>query len=224
MALPPTRLRLAVLIDADNVAGALSDMLFAKISELGEPTIRRAYGALAGQDRGGWHQAMLDHAITPLPQLNIATKKNGADIALVVDAMDILHDQSVDAFCIVSSDRDFSRLATRIRDRGKLAYGFGDSRIDSKTKLSFSAFFDLEAVRVDARLVLIERLYAELARGKDRVLLSALGKALKAAQPPFTYGKLSKLLDELGLFERDQTHVSIRPHSATSSPARLNAR
>ncbi|MFT3810173.1 MAG: NYN domain-containing protein [Micropepsaceae bacterium] len=210
-----TSLRLAVLIDADNVSADLADALFRKVSEHGEPTIRRAYGALGGADLGGWREALKAHAITPLPHLRVSSGKNGADIALAIDAMEFLQLRNVDAFCIVSSDNDFSRLAARIRERGSIVFGFGDDRVTPEARRFFSKFFDLSATPSDPRLAWVLKHYSEVSNGDSRVLLSHFGKALKAAGPPFEYKRLSKLLDELGAFDRNEQYVSLK-----SPPAR----
>lgn len=203
----PSSPRLAVLIDADNVSADLADALFKKISELGEPTIRQAYGALNGADWGGWREAMKAYAITPMLHLKVSSQKNGADIALAIDAMDFLQAGNVDGFCIVSSDTDFSRLAARIRARGSIAYGFGDQRVTADARQYFSSFFELSVEPKETKLDFLLKLYAELSSGDARVLLSRFGTALKAAGPPFETGKLSKLLDGTGAFQRDQVHV-----------------
>lgn len=110
--------RLAVLIDADNASPKLSDELFKEIARIGEASVRRIYGDFSAPQMSSWLKVMPEQAI--IPQMNIAntTGKNASDIALVIDAMDLLHSERFDGFCLVSSDSDFTRLAARIRSRG----------------------------------------------------------------------------------------------------------
>ena len=120
--------RLAVLIDADNASPRLSDDLFREIAKIGEASVRRIYGDFSSSRMGSWLRAMPEHAI--LPQMNLAntTGKNASDIALVIDAMDLLHTGRFEGFCLVSSDSDFTRLAARIREQGVAVYGFGEKK------------------------------------------------------------------------------------------------
>lgn len=117
--------RLAVLIDADNASPKLAGELFREIARIGEASVRRIYGDFSSNQLQAWVKAMPEHAI--LPQMNLAntTGKNASDIALVIDAMDLLHTGRFDGFCLVSSDSDFTRLAARIREQGLAVYGFG---------------------------------------------------------------------------------------------------
>lgn len=115
----------AVLIDAENISAALADPLFKAIDLLGTAPLRRAYGDFASCRLKSWHEAILRHAIDPR-QTTIAGAKNAADICLAIDAMDLmLGGGRLDGFCIVSSDSDFTRLATRIREQGLEIHGFG---------------------------------------------------------------------------------------------------
>lgn len=119
------RPRLAVLIDAENIPARIADELFAAIAEHGEPIVRRIYGDFSDPRLTGWHRALARHALTAHQQFTVASGKNAADIALVIDAMDLLHGGTVDGFCLVSGDGDFTRLATRIREHGIDVFGFG---------------------------------------------------------------------------------------------------
>lgn len=117
--------RLAVLIDADNVPAAIADGLFDEIATLGDATVRRIYGDFAGPHLGKWREVLAAHAINPTQQFAYTKGKNASDITLVIEAMDLLHDGRVDGFCLVSSDSDLTRLASRIREQGLVVYGFG---------------------------------------------------------------------------------------------------
>jgi hypothetical protein len=120
-----TQTRLAVLIDADNASPKCSDGLFEQIAKLGTAVVRRAYGDFSKGQAKSWQPALTKHAIVPHQQFANLPGKNASDFALVIDAMDLLHAGGLDAFCIVSSDSDFTRLATRIREHGLDVFGFG---------------------------------------------------------------------------------------------------
>ncbi|MCC6737179.1 MAG: NYN domain-containing protein [Bauldia sp.] len=129
-----TRLpRLAVLIDADNASAQIVDGLFEEIAKIGEASVRRIYGDFSSSRSKGWSDRLAQHAIIPQQQFAYVTGKNASDIALVIDAMDLLHSARFDGFCLVSSDSDFTRLAARIREQGVDVYGFGEQ----KTPASF---------------------------------------------------------------------------------------
>lgn len=120
--------RLAVLIDADNASSKIADGLFEEIAKLGEASVRRIYGDFSSDRLKGWRDILAHHAIIPQLQLAYTTGKNSADITLVIDAMDLLHSGRFDGFCLVSSDSDFTRLASRIREQGIDVYGFGEKK------------------------------------------------------------------------------------------------
>jgi uncharacterized LabA/DUF88 family protein len=118
--------KLAVLIDADNAPAADAAALFVEIAKLGEASLRRAYGDFSRLTRKGWNmQALARHAIQPHQQFPNTTRKNATDIAMVIDAMDLVHSGRFDGFCLVTSDSDFTRLAARIREQGLDVFGIG---------------------------------------------------------------------------------------------------
>jgi uncharacterized LabA/DUF88 family protein len=121
-------LRLAVLIDADNIPYSNIKGMLDEITKLGVPTIKRIYGDWTKPTVSGWKPALLEHAITPIQQYSYTTGKNATDSAMIIDAMDILHSEKVDGFCLVSSDSDFTRLATRLRESGMLVVGIGEKK------------------------------------------------------------------------------------------------
>lgn len=126
---PETRSpRLAVLIDADNASAKIADGLFEEVAKFGEASVRRIYGDFASGRSKAWTDILSRHAIIPQQQFAYTTGKNASDITLVIDAMDLLHGGLVDGFCLVSSDSDFTRLASRIREQGLLVYGFGEQK------------------------------------------------------------------------------------------------
>ena len=119
---------LAVLIDADNTSARYADAIFEEIVKLGEANVRRVYGDFAGTQLAGWDGAIQSLAILQHQQRSNTAGKNAADIALVIDAMDLMHKGKLDGFCLVSSDSDFTRLAQRLREDGLVVYGFGERK------------------------------------------------------------------------------------------------
>ncbi|MCW4467433.1 NYN domain-containing protein [Flavobacterium sp. MFBS3-15] len=121
-------LRLAVLIDADNVPYSNVKGMLEEIAKYGTPTYRRIYGDWTKPTVSGWKGVLLENAITPIQQYSYTSGKNSSDSALIIDAMDILYSGKVDGFCIVSSDSDFTRLATRLREEGMKVIGMGQKK------------------------------------------------------------------------------------------------
>jgi NYN domain len=117
--------RFAVLIDADNTSPRIAAGLFEEIAKFGEASVRRIYGDFSGTRLKSWAEILQKYAIDPYQQFAYTTGKNASDIALVIDAMDLLHSERFDGFCLVSSDSDFTRLASRLREEGADVYGFG---------------------------------------------------------------------------------------------------
>src|SRR5512137_2112886 len=121
-------LRLAVLIDADNAQAAVIEGLLAEIARFGEATVSRIYGDFTAPTSAAWKKVLQRYAIKPVQQFAYTTGKNATDSTLIIDAMDLLYTRKFDGFCIVSSDSDFTRLASRIRESGLTVYGFGERR------------------------------------------------------------------------------------------------
>jgi hypothetical protein len=120
--------RIAVLIDADNVSNRYISYILDEVSNHGTPTYKRIYGDWTSTRLGSWKDELLKHSINPIQQYSYTTGKNSTDSALIIDAMDILYSESVDGFCIVSSDSDFTRLASRLREAGMLVMGMGEKK------------------------------------------------------------------------------------------------
>jgi hypothetical protein len=123
--MPPDAARLAVLIDSDNTTASLTTELLEEIAKFGTPTVKRAYGDWTTTQLGGWKNELVRHAIQPMQQFANTRGKNSTDSALIIDAMDLLYAGNVEGFVIVSSDSDFTRLATRLREAGMTVYGLG---------------------------------------------------------------------------------------------------
>jgi len=123
-----TTVKLAVLIDADNAQPSVANALLAEVSKYGTSFVRRAYGDWTAQNLKGWKEQLLAQSIQPIQQFAYTQGKNATDSAMIIDAMDLLYTNRFDGFCLVSSDSDFTRLASRIRESGLVVYGFGERK------------------------------------------------------------------------------------------------
>jgi len=139
-------LKLAVLIDADNIPYSNIKGMLDEIAKFGVPTIKRIYGDWTKKTVAGWKPALLDHAITPIQQYSYTKGKNATDSAMIIDAMDILHSQKVDGFCLVSSDSDFTRLATRLRESGMHVIGIGEKKTPQPFIAACDKFIYIEII------------------------------------------------------------------------------
>ncbi|MEO9257892.1 MAG: NYN domain-containing protein [Crocinitomicaceae bacterium] len=139
--------KLAVLIDADNVPYANVKEMMEEISKNGTPTIKRIYADWTKPTVSGWKNVLLENAITPIQQYSYTTGKNSSDSALIIDAMDILYSDKVNGFCIVSSDSDFTRLATRLREAGMVVIGFGEKKTPQPFISACDKFIYLEILK-----------------------------------------------------------------------------
>ncbi|CAG5017126.1 hypothetical protein DYBT9275_05706 [Dyadobacter sp. CECT 9275] len=144
-------LRLAVLIDADNVPYANIKGMLEEIAKYGTPTFKRIYGDWTKPTLSGWKTVLLENAITPIQQYSYTSGKNSSDSALIIDAMDILYTGRVDGFCIVSSDSDFTRLATRLREAGMLVFGIGERKTPSPFIASCNKFIYIEILKKEPK-------------------------------------------------------------------------
>lgn len=137
-------LRLAVLIDADNIPYSYIKDLIEEIAKYGTPTFKRIYGDWTKPTIAGWKSVLLENAITPVQQYGYTRGKNSTDSAMIIDAMDILYSGKVDGFCIVSSDSDFTRLATRLREAGMKVIGIGERKTPFPFIVACDKFIYLE--------------------------------------------------------------------------------
>ena len=145
-------IRLAVLIDADNVPYSNVKGVMEEIAKYGTPTFKRIYGDWTKPTVSGWKSVLLENAITPIQQYSYTSGKNSSDSALIIDAMDILYSGKVDGFCIVSSDSDFTRLATRLREAGMKVFGIGQKKTPNPFIVACDKFIYMEIIpMVDAR-------------------------------------------------------------------------
>ena len=201
---------LAVLIDADNAQPIVAGELMAEIGRFGTATVRRAYGDWTTLNLNGWKEHLHTLAIQPIQQFRLTNGKNATDSALIIDAMDLLHGGRVDGFCLVSSDSDFTRLATRIRESGLSVYGFGEKKTPKPFVAACNRFIFTEILKsptepsasLPAGQSSLESILTgavAAAAGEDGwAFLGAVGNLVNKANPEFdprNYGK--KKLGEL---------------------------
>ncbi|MFC7377095.1 NYN domain-containing protein [Brevundimonas sp. GCM10030266] len=170
--------RLAVLIDAENASSRIAEALFTEIATLGEASARRIYGDFASPQLAGWTRVLARFAIQPQQNFANTKGKNSGDIALVIDGMDLLHSGRFDGFCLVSSDADFTRLASRIREEGMDVYGFGEQKTPESFRQACTRFIYTEnlTARAEAEDV------AEPAEAKAPRAVAGRGKPAEAAR------------------------------------------
>ncbi|WP_083953484.1 NYN domain-containing protein [Thauera butanivorans] len=214
--------KLAVLIDADNAQASIAPELLAEISQYGTATVKRAYGDWTTQNLVGWKETLHNHAIQPVQQFRFTVGKNATDSALIIDAMDLLHSGTVDGFCLVSSDSDFTRLATRIREAGFSVYGFGEKKtprpfVAACDKFVFTEILrpqvkDIESASPPASEEPLQPLLTSAINGAARedrwAALSAVGSLIMKANPSFdprNYG-----YQKLGELVRAQTYLETK--------------
>lgn len=245
--MPDSRpLRLAVLIDADNTSAKIVDGLFEEIAKLGEATVRRVYGDFSSPRSKGWAEVLARHAIIPQQQFAYTTGKNASDITLVIDAMDLLHAGRLDGFCLVSSDSDFTRLASRLGEHGATVYGFGEQKTPESFRQACKRFIYTENLAPAAAGAGVTTVAREPLKGAAAMILKvigeidseadaawiglgALGQQLSALAPDFdsrTYGfkKLSDLVKAVEAVEvrseNGQLKVRLRPRPPKPPPVK----
>ena len=238
--------RFAVLIDADNTSPQIAAGLFEEISKSGEASVRRIYGDFSSSQLRSWADILQKHAIDPYQQFAYTKGKNASDIALVINAMDLLHSGRFDGFCLVSSDSDFTRLASRLREQGADVFGFGTRKTPESFRQACRRFIYTENLMPEravaateqppvtaasknpaAATPILERVIAQLGSEEGWVNLDRLGEQLPNFVSDFdtrTYGfrKLSDLVRKAETFEIDKTEagrlrVRVRP---TAGPAK----
>ena len=176
---------LAVLIDADNTSARYAESIFEEIVKLGEANVRRIYGDFSCAGLQSWNGAIQSLAILQHQQRSNTTGKNASDIALVIDAMDLMHKGTLDGFCLVSSDSDFTRLAQRLREEGMVVYGFGERKA-------------VEAFRNACnRFIYVENL-VEASANRDHAGDAATGSAPKKLPPSKAVKIIAKAIEDGG--------------------------
>lgn len=222
-------MKFAVLIDADNVSAKYVKAIMDEVSKYGTATVKRIYGDWTSTANSKWKDVLLQHSIIPIQHYNYSVGKNSSDSALIIDAMDLLYSNIVEGFCIVSSDSDFTRLVSRIRQQGIYVLGMGEKKTSDYFIKACDKFTYLEIISPDetekngkkvngvkkdpgtsltvTKLVReIKDIIAELSDDDGWVTLGELGSALNRRYPSFdtrNYGfkKLTPLLQALGPFE-----------------------
>ncbi|MDD7961692.1 NYN domain-containing protein [Microbacterium thalli] len=240
---------LAVLVDADNVSPSRIGAVLAEIATYGTASVKRVYGDWTKTQLRGWKDAASEHVIQPMQQFDNTTGKNATDSALIIDAMDLLYTRRFQGFCIVSSDSDFTRLASRIREEGVTVYGFGERKTPEAFRNACDQFTYLEvlgaanepdaarsttparwssaALRGDARLASLLRSSVDTASADDGWAdLGTVGQLMRKQQPDFDprnwgYAKLSDLLKAVDLFtiESKPGGMSLRPRTGKGTKA-----
>jgi uncharacterized LabA/DUF88 family protein len=173
--------RLAVLIDADNAQPSITEALLSEIAKYGVASVKRIYGDWTIPSLSGWKSVLLEHSIQPVQQFRYTVGKNATDSAMIIDAMDLLYTKRFDGFCLVSSDSDFTRLASRIREEGLLVYGFGEKKTPKPFVSACDKFIFTEVLRFqeDAGSAVKPKTANEL-KG-DTKLVGLLRSSLEAA-------------------------------------------
>lgn len=213
-------LKLAVLIDGDNIPSKYIGEMMEEITKYGSPTIKRIYGDWTNPHLGKWKQVLLEHAINPIQQYGYTSGKNATDSAMIIDAMDILYSNQVDGFCIASSDSDFTKLATRIRESGKIVYGIGEKKTPDPFIVSCDKFIYLEILHKDSPkstkskitpnvINFLKNAVADAAEEDGWAFLGDVGSLIQKKRPNFdsrAYGfeKLTPLFHSLPDFEIEQ--------------------
>lgn len=223
--------RLAVLIDAENASPKIAEPLFTEIARLGEASARRIYGDFASAHLRSWIEVLARWALQPQQNFANTRGKNSGDIALVIDAMDLLHTGRFDGFCLVSSDSDFTRLAARIREQGVPVYGFGEQKTPESFRQACTRFIYTEnltpgpdekpdAVKARGTLKDAAKLLRAVMQDMDDeddgwIAIAGIGSRLRNAHPDFdqrTYGysKLTDLIKATGRFDVAQRGTTTR--------------
>jgi uncharacterized LabA/DUF88 family protein len=234
--------RFAVLIDADNTSPQIAGGLFEEIAKFGEASVRRIYGDFSGGQLKSWADILQKYAIDPYQQFAYTKGKNASDIALVIDAMDLLHSGRFDGFCLVSSDSDFTRLASRLREQGADVYGFGTQKTPESFRQACRRFIYTENLLPQpqaasgaeaaakpkslqppsAAVPILEKAISQLESEDGWVRLDSVGSQLSNLVSDFdarTFGfrKLSDLVRHSGVFDIDKIeggHLRIRAKPA----------
>jgi len=217
---------LAVLVDADNVPPSKIGAVLTEVARFGTASVKRIYGDWTSPQLNAWKSAASEHVIQPMQQFANTVGKNATDSALIIDAMDLLYTRRFRGFCIVSSDSDFTRLASRVREEGVTVYGFGERKTPEAFRNACDQFTYLDvleepaveptsappsrvsaqALRGDTKLVSGLRTCVTSASGEDGwANLGSVGQLMRKQQPDFDsrnwgFAKLSDLVRAIGLF------------------------
>lgn len=228
-----TSLNLAVLIDGDNIPSAQVKEMMEEIAKYGNPTIKRIYGDWTRPGLNKWKNLLLENAITPIQQYGYTTGKNATDSAMIIDAMDILYSGKVNGFCLVSSDSDFTRLATRLREAGMQVIGIGEKKTPNPFIVACDRFVYIEILKkqseekndnkksgnnnfdkiTNKEIALISSTINDLSDDDGWAFLGDVGSLIQKKRPNFdsrNYGfeKLTPLIKSIDKFEIEQRENS----------------
>jgi hypothetical protein len=225
--------RLAVLIDADNSTASVTKELLEEVATYGTPTVKRAYGDWTTPNLGGWKTQLLEHAIQPIQQFAYTRGKNATDSALIIDAMDLLYAGNLEGFVIVSSDSDFTRLATRLRESGMTVYGIGRRNTPTAFVTACDRFIYLDLLGPEPEQPaetaseeppklkpLLSTAISSTSDDDGWSHLSAVGSYLIRANPAFDPRVYKK--SKLGELVRAQSYVEVR--DVSGQPGQLSVR
>jgi len=230
--------KLAVLIDADNAQPSIVEGLLAEIAKYGTANVKRIYGDWTGSHLRSWKEVLLLHSIQPIQQFRYTVGKNATDAAMIIDAMDLLYTNKFDGFCIVSSDSDFTKLASRIRESGLVVYGFGEKKTPEPFVSACDKFIYTEvltskeddtlsikrkstnALKQDTKLVNLLRNAVEASSDDSGwAHLAPMGSTIAKQAPEFDprnygYKKLGELVAATKLFQIEERTVGDGPSKA----------
>lgn len=173
--------RLAVLIDADNAQPSITEGLLSEVAKYGVASVKRVYGDWTTPSLSGWKSVLLEHSIQPVQQFRYTVGKNATDSAMIIDAMDLLYTKRFDGFCLVSSDSDFTRLASRIREEGLLVYGFGEKKTPKAFVSACDKFIFTEVLRFEENVGSAVKPKTTNELKRDGKLVALLRSAVEAA-------------------------------------------
>jgi len=240
--------RFAILIDADNTSPKIVAGLFEEVAKFGEASVRRIYGDFSSPRLKSWADILQKYAIDPYQQFAYTSGKNASDIALVIDAMDLLHSGRFDGFCLVSSDSDFTRLASRLREEGADVYGFGARKTPESFRQACRRFIYTENLMpaavvasadtetagtkqpASAAVAILNKAMAQMDTEDGWVALGVVGRRLANIASDFDprsygFGKLSDLVRGTGAFEIEQRDGrAMRIRAKAPPPARSRGR
>lgn len=230
-------INIAVLIDGDNIPSSNVKEMMEEIAKYGNPTIKRIYGDWTRPGLNKWKNLLLENAITPIQQYGYTTGKNATDSAMIIDAMDILYSNKVNGFCLVSSDSDFTKLATRLREAGMLVIGIGEKKTPNPFIVACDKFIYIEILRSQSEdktekivtskstiekisnreISLISSSIRDLSDEDGWAFLGDVGGLIQKKQPNFDsriYGfeKLTSLIQSTGKFEIEQRETPKSKH------------
>lgn len=226
--------KFALLIDADNISSKYIKTIIEELSKYGTITYKRLYGDLTKPNNRSWKDALLSHSINPVQQYNYTTGKNSTDSAMIIDAMDILYSNSVNGFCLATSDSDFTRLAMRLRESGMTVIGMGERKTPEPFRISCERFVFIDLLSDDAEAIkasenaadeeaviplpaleaMISKIIMENGINGTAMDIGELGSRITKIDPSFDirnygYTKFSKFLEKFGSLELKSTDTAV---------------